>query len=174
MTKKFVLVGKSCSGKTELAMLLKNKGLKAAVTCTSRPIRPSELDGVHYYFKTVEEFKQMITDDELVEYDVFNNWYYGLPKEEFINSEVLVVTPRGVKKLVEKFGRDAMSIIYLDTSAAQRLVRSSYRGDDMKEVERRFITDEEDFAEFHATEDWDLRIDLRIEDNYELLLKLFS
>lgn len=174
MTKKFVLIGKSCSGKTELALLLKNKGLKAAITCTSRPIRAIEVDGVHYHFKTVDEFKKMIIEDNLVEYDVFNGWYYGLPKEEFESSDILVVTPRGVKKLIERFGRESMSIIYLDTSFVQRVTRASFRGDDMKEVERRLKTDDEDFAEFHENEDWDLRIDLRVEDNYELLFKLFS
>lgn len=174
MTKKFVLIGKSCSGKTELALLLKNKGLKTAVTCTSRTIRVNEIDGLHYHFKDIDVFKKMIDEDAFVEYDVFNGWYYGLPKEEFNTSDIFVVTPRGVKKLIERFGRESMSIIYLDTSIVQRLTRASYRGDDMKEVERRLKTDDEDFAEFHANEDWDLRIDLRIEDNYELLFRLFS
>lgn len=174
MNKKIVLIGKSCSGKTELASILKKRSFKPAITCTTRPIRSIETEGIHYYFKSREEFQAMITDDQLVEWDEFNNWFYGLPKSEFEKADVLVVTPRGLTKLIEKFGRDSMSIVYLDTLGKTRIKRSESRGDDPSEVQRRFVTDEADFAEFHASGDWDLRVDLRIEDNYELVHRLFS
>lgn len=174
MSKKIVLIGKSCSGKTELAYTLKTRGFKPAVTCTTRPIRINEKEGVHYYFKSREEFQDMMVQDQLVEWDEFNDWFYGLPKSEFENADVLVVTPRGLTKLIEKFGRESMSIIYLDTLDVKRLYRSQLRGDDMNEVQRRFKTDEADFAKFHASGDWDLRLDIRVEDNYELVYRLFS
>ena len=169
-----MIVGKSCSGKTELSLLLKNRGMKHAVACTSRPIRPGEIDGIHYHFKSKEAFIKLLEDDALIEHDVFNGWYYGLEKEEFERSNILVVTPRGVTNLINKVGRDAITIIYLDTSPIQRLVRASFRGDKPNEMQRRFKADEEDFEDFHKREDWDVRIDCRIDDNYELLSKLFG
>lgn len=172
--KKIVILGKSCSGKTELSMLLKEKGYRIAVTYTSRPIRPNEIDGVHYHFTTDDYFQSLIHCDQLIEWDNFNNWFYGLPKEEFDRANVMVMTPRGLKKIIEKYGRDKITIVFLDTSAAQRLYRSTSRGDNIEEVKRRFGTDEKDFKEFIESGDWDLRIDLKVDDNYSLLKQIFS
>ena len=65
--------------------------LSFSVSATTRPRRGEEVNGVDYYYKTVDEFKQMIADDQLVEYqEVYEGRYYGTPK-----SEVERITGRG-------------------------------------------------------------------------------
>lgn len=51
-----------------------------SVSATTRKPRPGEIDGVHYFFKTEDEFKKMIEQDELVEWNKVHNNYYGTPK----------------------------------------------------------------------------------------------
>ena len=51
-----------------------------SVSATTRKPRPGEIDGVHYSFKTVEEFERDIENGEMLEYATFNGNYYGTPK----------------------------------------------------------------------------------------------
>lgn len=50
-----------------------------SVSATTRLPRQGEVDGVNYYFKTREEFEQMIADGGFFEYAVYSGNYYGTP-----------------------------------------------------------------------------------------------
>jgi guanylate kinase len=52
-----------------------------SVSATTRPKRSGEIDGVHYFFKTHDEFKKLIADDGFLEYAEYCGNYYGTPKE---------------------------------------------------------------------------------------------
>ncbi|MBQ8981354.1 MAG: guanylate kinase [Eubacterium sp.] len=52
-----------------------------SVSATTRKPREGEVNGVNYYFKTDDEFVQMINDGKLLEYARYNNCYYGTPVE---------------------------------------------------------------------------------------------
>lgn len=52
-----------------------------SISATTRNPRPGEEDGREYFFKTKDEFRQMIKDDEFLEYAEFNDNYYGTPKK---------------------------------------------------------------------------------------------
>lgn len=52
-----------------------------SVSCTSRPIRPGDEEGVNYYFVTKKEFERLIKKGEFLEYAEYNGNYYGTPKE---------------------------------------------------------------------------------------------
>lgn len=52
------------------------------VTATTRPIRPTEVDGVDYHFLSMGEFAEMIEKDELLEYAVVYGDYKGIPKAQ--------------------------------------------------------------------------------------------
>ena len=59
-----------------------------SVSATTRSKRPGEEEGREYFFKTVEEFEDMIREHELLEYASFNHNYYGTPKsyvEKLVN-----------------------------------------------------------------------------------------
>ena len=53
-----------------------------SISATTRGPRPGETDGVEYFFKTREEFEQMIEAEELVEYAQYVGNYYGTPKKK--------------------------------------------------------------------------------------------
>lgn len=56
--------------------------------------RPGEQEGVDYYYRTKEQFQQLIDQDEVVEHNFFNGNYYGTLKEEVnkrLNAGKLVV-----------------------------------------------------------------------------------
>ncbi len=53
-----------------------------SVSATTRQPRPGEEHGISYYFKTKEEFEEMIENGDLLEYARFCDNYYGTPKKE--------------------------------------------------------------------------------------------
>lgn len=88
MNKLVIITGPSGAGKTSVAEVIMHKfPLVRAVTSTTRPKREGEVEGVHYYFKTIPEFQSMISQDELVEHEeVYEGGFYGLPKFSLKNS----------------------------------------------------------------------------------------
>ncbi len=77
-----VLSGPSGVGKDVIVARMKERGLPFhfAITATTRPKRDYEVDGVHYYFRTVEQFQEMLTHNELLEHATVYGNYYGPPK----------------------------------------------------------------------------------------------
>jgi guanylate kinase len=69
----FVITGQSGAGKGTLIKRLLElfPQLELAVSATTRPRRPGEIDGVHYYFITDEEFDRRLADGDFLEYHVF-------------------------------------------------------------------------------------------------------
>lgn len=52
-----------------------------SVSATTRQPRPGEIDGVHYHFITRSTFEQLIENQGMLEYAVYNGNYYGTPKK---------------------------------------------------------------------------------------------
>lgn len=79
-----VISGPSGVGKDTVIQEMKARGLPFhfVVTATTRPPRPGEQHGVHYFFVSKEEFKAMIAADELIEYAEVYGDYKGVPKEQ--------------------------------------------------------------------------------------------
>jgi guanylate kinase len=69
----FVITGQSGAGKGTLIKRLLGlfPQLELAVSATTRPRRPGEEDGVHYYFITDEEFDRRLAEGDFLEYHVF-------------------------------------------------------------------------------------------------------
>ena len=51
-----------------------------SVSATTRRPREGEQEGVSYFFKTVEEFEQLIKEEKFIEYARYVDNYYGTPK----------------------------------------------------------------------------------------------
>lgn len=78
---KVILSGPSGSGKgTIVKELIKEENFVVSISATTRQPRVGEEHGKHYFFKTTEEFEEMIAKEELLEYANFCNNYYGTPK----------------------------------------------------------------------------------------------
>ncbi|UUE18938.1 guanylate kinase [Microbacterium sp. J1-1] len=78
-----VLAGPTAVGKGTVAAHIRehNPEIHLSVSATTRPPRPGEIDGVHYYFVDDADFDRLIADDELLEYAVVHNRSrYGTPR----------------------------------------------------------------------------------------------
>ena len=74
-------------GTVNAALMAKHPEIKMSVSATTRAPRPGEIDGVHYFFRTKEEFDRMIEENAFLEYmHVFGMNYYGTPKA-FVEAE---------------------------------------------------------------------------------------
>lgn len=75
-----VVSGPSGSGKSSIVReLIDRLGIEFSVSATTRLPRPGERHGIHYNFISRREFEAMIENDELLEWAVYNNRYYGTP-----------------------------------------------------------------------------------------------
>ncbi len=83
-----VLSSPSGAGKTTLTRLLREKepSLTLSVSVTTRPRRPSEVEGVHYRFIDVEDFAAMRDRGELLEWAEVHGNFYGSPRREIDRS----------------------------------------------------------------------------------------
>ena len=79
-----VLSGPSGVGKDAVLTRLRDLGrpYHTVVTATTRPIRPSEQDGLHYIFLSEAEFRRMAQEGELLEWALVYGHYYGVPKAQ--------------------------------------------------------------------------------------------
>jgi guanylate kinase len=155
--KKIIIVAPGASGKDYLLKYLKEQGYKVGLSCTTRPPRPEEVDGVDYHFITQEKFSEMIYNCEFLEYNMFKTWMYGNTFENFVENEVFVMTPNVLNVL----RRDEVYIIYLNIDEEVRRERLHRRKDKNDAVERRLKTDREDFKDF---KNFDLEV---IEPNFD-------
>lgn len=114
--------------------------LSFSVSATTRPRRGNEVNGVDYYYKTVDEFKQMIADDQLVEYqEVYEGRYYGTPKSEVERitglgrNVVLDLDVLGGVNVKRMYGDRALSIFIQPPSVEVLRQRLIGRGTDSME-----------------------------------------
>ncbi len=77
-----VISGFSGAGKgTAMKRLIeKYDSYALSISATTRKPRTGEVDGREYFFKTVEEFEQMIAQDALIEHACYVGNYYGTPR----------------------------------------------------------------------------------------------
>lgn len=78
-----VLAGPTAVGKGTVAAHIRENhpDIHLSVSATTRPPRPGEIDGVHYYFVDDAQFDRLIADGELLEYAVVHNRSrYGTPR----------------------------------------------------------------------------------------------
>lgn len=71
-----------CGKDTILEQLFKKTDTVGySVSATTRAPREGEVDGVHYHFRTRDEFERMIKDGEVLEYTEYCGNYYGTPRK---------------------------------------------------------------------------------------------
>ncbi|MDY3225806.1 MAG: guanylate kinase [Candidatus Faecousia sp.] len=134
-----VISGASGVGKGTVLgiMMKKRKDLSFSVSATTRPPRPGEVDGVHYYFVTREKFEEMIRNGEFLEYDAHAANYYGTPRaqaeEKQTHGPVLLdIEPAGAKQVRERVP-DALLIFIMPPSLEELERRLRGRGDTSEE-----------------------------------------
>lgn len=112
----YILVGPSCTGKTSCLRLISPE--YRIKTCTTRPIRLDETEGVDYYFVTQEEFNDLAKHNELFEKNEYGGYWYGLPFSELknakgINDYFIILDPNGAKKLQQAYPNIVKTIFFM-------------------------------------------------------------
>ncbi len=167
-----VLTGPSGVGKGTLVRSLKTRHpeLYFSISITTRPPRPGEIDGKHYYFVSHSQFEQMANNQELLEWAEFAGNYYGTPRqpvEEQISQGkciLLEIELEGARQIYKTFPQ-ALRIFILPPSVKELEQRIRRRGQDSEEaIARRLLRAQ---AEINAAAEFDLQI---INDNFETAL----
>tara|TARA_Y100000768_G_scaffold352236_1_gene303670 strand:+ start:16481 stop:17071 length:591 start_codon:yes stop_codon:yes gene_type:complete len=147
-----ILSSPSGAGKTTLTKKIQQKyqDFKISVSCTTRPPRDNEVDGVDYYFVSKEKFEDLIKKNSFYEYaKIFEN-YYGTLKREVDtiikkNDILFDIDWQGTKQL-SKFKNLNLIKIYLTTENKEelksRLIKRNQNSS--QEVEKRFKSYDED------------------------------
>lgn len=80
----FVVSGAAGTGKDSVVKALReaHPEIEKTVSATTRAPRPGEQEGVDYYYRTREQFQQLIENDQVVEHNFYNGNYYGTLKAE--------------------------------------------------------------------------------------------
>jgi guanylate kinase len=150
-----VLSGPSGVGKTTITKALLEQGWPGhvLVTATTRRPREGEIDGVHYHFRTPQQFQQLIDRNDLLEYaQVHGNWY-GVPAEPVRQQlaagrdVVLTIDPQGAQTIRTRT-RGAVFIFLAPESLHELVERVDARGQDSPEQRTlRLLNAEREMAE---------------------------
>ena len=110
-----------------------------SVSVTTRNPRPGEVDGQSYFFKTKEEFEQMIANNEFVEHACYVGNYYGTPKK-YVQEQlaagkdvILEIEIQGALNIKSQFP-DALLLFIAPPSADVLKSRLVGRGTETEEV----------------------------------------
>ena len=139
--KLFVISGPSGVGKGTIVSRIMNldEDIYLSVSATTRKKREGEEEGVNYYFKSLEEFTNMIDKGEFLEYAQFCENYYGTPmgpvKEKLKNGKdiILEIEIQGAMQ-VKKNMPECVMIFIAPPSFEELNSRLVGRGTETKEV----------------------------------------
>lgn len=121
-----VISGFSGVGKgTVVKRLVSDYGYSLSISATTRDPREGEVDGREYYFKSKEEFKNLIDYNGFIEWAVYVENYYGTPRA-FVEKElaaghnvILEIEVQGAMNIKEQYP-DAV-LIFLTAPNAEEL-----------------------------------------------------
>ena len=129
-----VISGPSGVGKDTLIkrLLELDRNLRYSVSCTTRPPRPGEVDGVDYTFVSRERFQQLIDEGAFLEYAEYNGNLYGTLAERVERARanghdiVLKIEVQGAEQLRKRVP-DAIFIFVVPPSVDELVRRQVKR-----------------------------------------------
>ena len=151
--KLIVISGPSGSGKgTIVEKLLDDKSIELSVSCTTRPPRPHEKDGVNYFFKREDEFNDMIVSNSFLEHAQVFGCQYGTPKAVVLKkldqgkNIILEIDVQGAMQVKGNYD-DALLIFISPPSDEELLTRLKKRGTETEaQIKKRFSKAKEEMA----------------------------
>lgn len=137
-----VISSPSGAGKSTIArtLLETDKQISLSVSVTTRQRRPSEIEDVHYHFKSVREFERMRDSDSLLEWAQVHGNFYGTPREpvEAAMAEgrdmLFDIDWQGAQQLQEKMSADVVSVFILPPTMTELQSRLHRRAEDTEAV----------------------------------------
>ncbi|MEJ0062833.1 MAG: guanylate kinase [Alphaproteobacteria bacterium] len=176
-----VLSSPSGAGKTTISrrLLELDGNLALSISVTTRPRRPGELNGTHYYFVEPTEFNLMINRGELLEHaKVFGN-YYGTPRPAVEQNlaagrDVMFdIDWQGTQQLAEKARDDLVSVFILPPSWRELERRLHGRAQDSPEEIARRMAKAEDEMTHWAEYDYVI-VNRDLDDSVQKVLAILS
>ncbi|MBR4359617.1 MAG: guanylate kinase [Clostridia bacterium] len=140
-----VISGPSGTGKGTLCSRLLNDdpSLSFSVSATTRAPREGEIEGVHYFFVSEQEYDDLLAKDAFLEHATVHGHRYGTLKSQVDRmmemgvNVLLDIDPQGAKEVMRQ-RPDCVSVFILPPSYKELRVRLHTRNtDDPREIERR-------------------------------------
>lgn len=157
----FLFVGKSASGKTSVANMLKNKGYSQIYSYTTRAPR---YDGeIGHVFISDEEYDKL---ENIVASTLYNGYRYCTTLEQVQDADIYVVDVPGVETLMSNYNKlnRKVYVIYFSANVYNRIKRMLDRNDSDNQIVARLLNDE--------TEDWVAHLlDLNHNDRFNFTLR---
>ena len=150
----FVVSGAAGTGKDSVVKALReaHPEIEKTVSATTRTPRPGEQEGVDYYYRTREQFQQLLENDQVVEHNFYNGNYYGTLKSEVEKRleagkvVVLVIDVHGAANIRRMFP-GATTVFLLPPSVEELEHRLRGRGtEDEETIQRRLKRAEAEIA----------------------------
>ncbi len=143
----FIISGPAGSGKGTIVKRVRELApFDFSVSATTRNPRVNEVEGIHYYFVTKEEFEKKIAEGEMLEYAQYVGNYYGTPKkpvEDALDEGkniILDIEVKGALQVKEKMP-EAVMIYVLPPDYETLLARIRGRGTETEEVIQKRMTE---------------------------------
>jgi guanylate kinase len=159
-----VLAGPTAVGKGTVSAYIREHfpDVKLSISATTRKPRPGEIDGVHYFFVSDDEFDRMIAAGELLEWAVVHNSYrYGTPRPPIDaalaeGTRVLLEIDLQGARSVRAVMPEALLVFLLPPSWEELVRRLIGRGtEDAEEQQRRLETAKVELA---AQDEFDAKV----------------
>jgi guanylate kinase len=159
-----VLAGPTAVGKGTVSAYIRDNypEVHLSVSATTRPARPGEVEGVHYFFVKDAEFDRMIAQNELLEWaTVHNSFRYGTPRPPIdealaAGKRVLLEIDLQGARSVRQAMPNAILVFLLPPSWEELVRRLTGRGtEDTADQARRLATARVELA---AQDEFDFRV----------------
>lgn len=138
-----ILSSPSGAGKSTISRDLlvdRTLDLTMSISVTTRPRRSSEVDGIHYHFKTPQEFERLRAADDLLEWAEVHGNFYGTPRgpvEDALaegRDVIFDIDWQGTQQVRKKAPKDVVTIFILPPSMAELRSRLERRAEDAADV----------------------------------------
>ena len=135
----YIITGPSGVGKnTIIEAMSTDLDFYFSVSHTTRPQRESEVDGKDYHFITEEEFKTLVDENLMIEYEQYGGFYYGTSKKEILKESNIILLDlevNGATKLLSE--NDDFIGIFIDIDDNELVKRLKNRGHDENFIDKR-------------------------------------
>ena len=136
-----VISSPSGAGKTTICKKILNEveGVALSISATTRKKRKDEINGKDYFFKSDQEFSQMLKNKEFIEYaKVFGHSYGTLKQEVFSKIEkgidvIVDIDWQGTRQIEKHIGQDVVKVFILPPSIKELEIRLGNRASEDKE-----------------------------------------
>lgn len=162
-----ILCAPSGAGKSTLAKkLCAEFDLSFSVSCTTRPPREGEIDGVHYHFISKEDFEEKVRQNEFAEWAQVHGNYYGTPLkpvlEELARGKDMLfdIDIQGAAQLALTLPRARFVFVFPPSMEILRSRLENRGTDSMEVVEKRMKNAVGEMERSHWFEAWIVNDDL--------------